>query len=517
MKERQLIDIDHLIVDEENPRFEAVSTEEDALFSILEDQTVASGNKVLNLARDIAANGLNASELLIVSPIEGTNNYRVREGNRRVTAIKLSMHSDQIPDRFRNLTTQFEELADAMQQHRLIDCYVCDDEDEIRRLLILRHGGESGGIGTVKWNSAQTTRFSQAGNQQTARALSLVEHLREQYGQGELWHAAASIPATNLGRLISTPEVRQILNIRAVGNDAQYLGNHDDLLLDVFATIKTKGVGPIYGKDDRMRLVDEAARRIEPDRFGQSQLSLGKTGVGASDAEPSGLLGGSVSSQDQDCRSLSSDETSDAGIDSSDETPAHPQNEGSIPVTTSTNSNGSIVPSDEPANNPRPFEPVRKKPVSRNASKKMFGCPLRPRGTKSNDLYRAIDWIDQQYLTNPDANNHLLPILGFSLRLLMETIAREYYESQDSKPTQSPFSAFMKSVAKPALKEKIDSSRQNYLALASEWINGDISFEALFHMWAHGTVPVDRASLVRQSEFVAIIIKEVWSDGGARR
>ena len=124
MKEQRRIDIEHLIVDEENPRFEAVSTEEDALFSILEDQSVASGNKVLNLARDIAANGLNASELLIVSPIEGTDDYRVREGNRRVTAIKLSLDSSKVPTEFTNLVPQFEKLADAMQARRVIECYV---------------------------------------------------------------------------------------------------------------------------------------------------------------------------------------------------------------------------------------------------------------------------------------------------------------------------------------------------------------------------------------------------------
>lgn len=184
MGKRQTIDIERLVVDEENPRFEAVSSEDDALFSILEDQSLASGNKILNLARDIASNGLNASERLVVSPIEGTDTYLVREGNRRVTAIKLSLHTDRIPEHFKDLVPQFEELTESMQARCLIDCYVSDDEEEIRRILMLRHGGESGGVGTVKWNAAQTARFAQEGNQQSARALSLVEHLKERFGGG---------------------------------------------------------------------------------------------------------------------------------------------------------------------------------------------------------------------------------------------------------------------------------------------------------------------------------------------
>ena len=160
MKERHIIDVDDLVVDEENPRFEAVSTEDDALFSILKDQSLASGNKILNLARDIVEHGLNASELLVVTPIDGTKTFLVREGNRRVTAIKLSLHTDRIPSGFNDLAPLFAELSDAMQSHRSVGCYVCDDEEEIRRLLVLRHGGENGGIGTVKWNAAQTARFS---------------------------------------------------------------------------------------------------------------------------------------------------------------------------------------------------------------------------------------------------------------------------------------------------------------------------------------------------------------------
>lgn len=186
MKEQRTIDVDYLVIDDENPRFEAVSCEDDALFSILTDQRIGSGNKILNLARDIAVHGLNASELLIVSPIEGTNTYRVREGNRRVTAIKLSLFSERIPEDFRKLVPLFEELADAMQAHRLVECCVCDNEQEIRRLLLLRHGGESNGVGTVKWNSVQTARFNEKGNPQTARALSFVDHLKEDFGQSDL-------------------------------------------------------------------------------------------------------------------------------------------------------------------------------------------------------------------------------------------------------------------------------------------------------------------------------------------
>lgn len=478
MNEQRRIDIEHLITDEENPRFEAVSTEEDALFSILEDQTTASGNKVLNLARDIAINGLNVSELLIVSPIEGTNDYRVREGNRRVTAIKLSLDSSKVPAKFNKLATQFEKLADAMQAYRVVECYVCDDEDKIHRLLELRHGGEQDGVGTVKWNSVQTARFSHGVNSQSARPLALIQHLQEDYGQNELWALAASISITNLGRLISTKEIRQSLGIKASRNDARYCGGHDDLLLDVLTTVKRRGVGPIYSKQDRIHLVEEAVQRIEPDRQNQRLLLFEK-----------------------DALTTDASKVSDAQFPSkADEIP------GSI-----LDSTMDVLESEDLGVAQDGANHIRRKPVSNSADKRMFGQTLRPRGTKSNDIYRAIDWIDEQYLKHPDNLKHLLPILGFSLRLLVETVAREYFTSIGEEHKDSSLKPFLKNVAKPMIKAKIDSVGINDFTLASEWINGSHNLDATLDKWAHGTLSTDRDSLTRESELVALIIKEIWS------
>lgn len=480
MNEQRRIDIEHLITDEENPRFEAVSTEEDAIFSILEDQTTASGNKVLNLARDIAANGLNATELLIVSSIEGTNDYRVREGNRRVTAIKLSLDSSKVPAEFTKLAAQFEELAGAMQAHRVVECYVCDDEDEIHRLLELRHGGEQDGVGIVKWNSTQTARFSHGGSSQSARPLALIQHLQEDYGQNELWASAAGVSITNLGRLISTKEIRQSLGIKASGNDARYCGGHDDLLLDVLTTVKQRGVGPIYSKRDRIHLVEEAVQRIEPNRQDQQPLLFEKNTLPA-----------------------------DVPSDSDAQSPSHNMVD-EIPGSALDNAvdelEGEIIGAAQDSTNH-----VRRKPVSNSADKRMFGQTLRPRGAKSNEIYRAIDWIDGQYLKHPDTLKHLLPILGISLRLLMETVAREYYASRRDDRGDNSLRNFLKDVAKPTVRKKADEAGLNKFTLASEWIAGQYNFDAIFGKWAHGTLEVDRASLVRQSELVALIIKEIWS------
>ncbi len=483
MRERRRINIDHLITDEENPRFEAVSTEEDALYSILEDQSTSSGNKVLNLARDIAVNGLNASELLVVSPIKGTGDYRVREGNRRITAIKLSLDSNRIPVQFNNLVPQFEKLANAMQKYRALECYVCDDEEEIHRLLELRHGGEQDGIGTVKWSSTQKARFSRKGNPQTARPLALIKHLQEDYGKNKLWTSAASVPITNLGRFISTVEVRQALGIKTNGNDARYCGGHDELLFDVLTTVKQRGVGAIYSKQDRVRLVEEAAERIEPDWRNQQSLFVEQS-TGSVDSPSDSNIKTSATNEMVEVSSSASDDPEDA---------AATANQGTARIGTSR---------------------TRKKPVSNNVDKRMFGRTLRPRGERSNNIYRAIDWIDEQYLKRPDDLTHLLPILGFSLRLLLETVAREFFDSTGEMRGDNSLRDFLKNKAKPMLKAKQSTYEVNDLVLASEWINGTNNLEAVLGKWAHGTLTANRDNLVRESELIALIIKELWSEEG---
>lgn len=510
MNELRTIDVEDLVVDEENPRFEAVSTEDDALYSILADQTLGSGNKILNLARDIAVHGLNASELLIVSSIEGTDTYLVREGNRRVTAIKLSLNSERIPVEFRKLAPHFEELADAMQAHRLIECCVCDDENEIRRLLLLRHGGESNGVGTVKWNSVQTTRFNEEGNPQTARALSFVGHLQEDYGQSDLWKAAVVIPPTNLGRLITTPEVRQLLGIDVTANNARYRGGHDGLLLDVLLTLKDKGVGGIYDKEARVRLVEEAAERIEPYGSRQAHLPLDTSDADEGESSSGGSDGDGVDSEAEGAPPDASIHVESVLSDSRNSTRAQVVAEASEQQGAS-DAPGKAMADDSQSDVTGTGGAVRRKPVSHNDDKRMFGCKLRPKGSKSNDLYRAIERIDQLYLTDTNNNAYLLPILGFSLRLMVEIVAREYYQAQSKDPGENAFNSFVKEVAKPAIKKKLDVSGRVGMALASEWINGDIPFEGLLHHWAHGVLPVDRSSLVRQSELVALIVNEVWT------
>ena len=87
--EVKLIPINLLVVNPKNPRFNPVESEPEAILKIVKDQA----DKLINLASDIINEGLNPSDLPIVTPLieEGGEGDRflTQEGNRRVATLKL--------------------------------------------------------------------------------------------------------------------------------------------------------------------------------------------------------------------------------------------------------------------------------------------------------------------------------------------------------------------------------------------------------------------------------------------
>lgn len=90
-----------------NPRFEPVSTQHEAIEIIIEDQK----DKIVALVTDILEEGLNPSDLPIVTPDDTQEGkYVVLEGNRRMTALKILLEPNLIPKRFGNIAKKIENL-----------------------------------------------------------------------------------------------------------------------------------------------------------------------------------------------------------------------------------------------------------------------------------------------------------------------------------------------------------------------------------------------------------------------
>lgn len=142
----------------------------------------------------------------------------------------------------------------------------------------------------------------------------------------------------------------------------------------------------------------------------------------------------------------------------------------------------------------------------------IFGGSLSVRGDRSNQIYRAIEDIYGSYAKKPEDKAYLLPVVGFSLRLLLETVAQEYYAAQYPKIDKGDdaLDSFLQDIVKPHFRKQNDCRLLNQYSLASQWINGEKNLEATLHKWAHGTLRADNANILSHALLIAEVIKEFW-------
>lgn len=151
------IHVDKLLINKENPRFEPTDTEKMALYTMANQQ----GEKLINLAKDIIENGLSPLENIAVMPSETNGYYIVKEGNRRISCLKILKDISEFKDihgydKFLNLASQITNLSIFK-----IKCTVFENEEECNRWIHLKHTGENKGRGIVSWDTPSQERFKE--------------------------------------------------------------------------------------------------------------------------------------------------------------------------------------------------------------------------------------------------------------------------------------------------------------------------------------------------------------------
>lgn len=208
------ISVANLALDVQNPRLEeGQENPRDALTAMIE----AQGDKLVALAADIVADGLNPSELMIVMPDDKTDNrFVVLEGNRRIAALKLldqpSLGEGLLKQRaLRRLSDLHRVFLDS--PIRTVTCTVVAKREDADHWIALRHRGQQAGAGLVPWGAVESARFA-ARFGRTDPALKALEIVAQ---RGELDDDTRSklgdVPITNLQRLLSDRYVRDKLGI----------------------------------------------------------------------------------------------------------------------------------------------------------------------------------------------------------------------------------------------------------------------------------------------------------------
>lgn len=204
MPEEKKVYLNRLILHEDNPRFEGILDEEKAITAL------CSSEKILELAKDIAENGLSPLERFMVfqeDPEDAPDdaNFVVAEGNRRLCALKLLKDPKRAPA---NVREMFKKAAKAFKAPRTVPVVVEEDEGERRKWIERAHAGAMEGRGRKTWDTHQKTRFFQ--NPRNLRGQVLLDYA---VARGFISKEDTAGRLSHVVRLIGNPVMRSTIGL----------------------------------------------------------------------------------------------------------------------------------------------------------------------------------------------------------------------------------------------------------------------------------------------------------------
>lgn len=263
------VSLEQLYLAMDNPRHEEVDGEPEAIDRLCRTEDIDA------LARDIARNGTNPAERLILHPVEEAAEinektaYYVAEGNRRVCAMKLLNDPDLAPAKIRN---SIAASAVGWLKPAEIDAVVIRDPERRRHWLLRIHDGVQSGRGRKPWTADQKTRFTGSGRNALAQAVldyaEAAGKISKEDRLGRLSH---------LSRLLSNELVKDALGIDASRGADDLMSNRpkdefEIVLKNVLDEAGAKSLGSQvrkekidhYARSTLQQLKGVTATRIEP-------------------------------------------------------------------------------------------------------------------------------------------------------------------------------------------------------------------------------------------------------------
>ncbi len=135
----------------------------------------------------------------------------------------------------------------------------------------------------------------------------------------------------------------------------------------------------------------------------------------------------------------------------------------------------------------------------------LFGETLSLVPGKTNDLYLAIDEIYKSI-----KEDIIYPIIGMSLRLLLEFAAREQFEKENNRKIISSDKNVYGNFVNKAKKE-MSQECLNLSVITQNWLNTNENIEGLLAKYAHGEIAYDKDNILHLSYCVADILKYYFS------
>ncbi len=262
--------VTELLVNSENPRFNPVKHQTEAINAMIEDQ----GDKLIALAQHILEFGLNPTDIPLVYPHE--KQWLVLEGNRRITALKLANEPNLVPEQYPKIKRAFQQLNAVFDSALFenIPCVTTQDRDLANEWIRLKHTGQNDGAGTVGWDGQQTSRFNMQTSGNIDARLVFLDMLKglDSIPQEYKGHFV-DIKKTNFDRLMGDPDIRTLLGISSDSGSFSLIDGVNPYFLAVLCDLAfdNLSVGKIYYKEDRRRYIEEIKARVNQAETSENQ------------------------------------------------------------------------------------------------------------------------------------------------------------------------------------------------------------------------------------------------------
>lgn len=151
-------------------------------------------------------------------------------------------------------------------------------------------------------------------------------------------------------------------------------------------------------------------------------------------------------------------------------------------------------------------KPARKTARTSNSGQIIFGEHLILKKSVVNDLYRDIDNIYERIHKQDNAG--CVEILGFSLRLILDVAAKEYYKLNPTEGATNQDDLYKKYL-KLLKSQPMSQEDKNELGINTDIDNliNQENLEAFLSKLAHGSVRVDIGTVLRLSKIIGQLLK----------
>lgn len=209
-QEVRQVPLDDILLDVENARIRAGKDQADCVARIFRKE-----EQLLALMENIAIEGLTTVPILVSPTDDGR--WIVRDGNRRVTALKLLNNPDLAPDQRARARIRTLAKTHGGNIDDKLDVLASSNEAAILREVVARHSGAQGGIGQLNWSAYLRTVYlmNHGHPAEYKRAAQYVFWAEEQGVSVE-----DEFPITNVHRFFSKENL-EALGFKIVADDLQ--------------------------------------------------------------------------------------------------------------------------------------------------------------------------------------------------------------------------------------------------------------------------------------------------------